>query len=263
MNTSEGIELEHIAAVSVITLRNEKKRNAFTPEMRRELTGAIVSLNKTPVCRVIVLTGADGHFCAGADVSRMRVPGAVPRTVIQTRENTKEVDLLIEAIIGAPKPIIAAVEGDAFGGGMAIAVACDFVIATRSARFGTAFTKIGLLPDMGMLYTLPQRVGLANAKRLLMLPKAIGGEEAHTLGIVDQLAESSARETALMLAEELASAAPLPIAYIKAAYAEGVLTWRDALRAELDYGAQVSASADSKEGVSALKEKRTPNFTGQ
>ncbi len=124
--TAQGmIKVERHDSVAIATLSNPDKRNAFTPYMRRSLTEALNELNRTVEIRAVILTGDGQHFCVGADVSATGST-SVPRTTVQIRENTKEVNQLLQAIVTAPKPYIAAVDGDAFGGGMSLAIACDF-----------------------------------------------------------------------------------------------------------------------------------------
>ncbi|MGK2911450.1 MAG: enoyl-CoA hydratase/isomerase family protein [Sphingobium sp.] len=260
---TETIGVERRPHIAIVTINNPARRNAFTPDMRRALTAALTALNKDPEVRCVVLTGAGDHFCVGADVSKMDSGSAAPRTTVQIRENTKEVHQLIQAILTAPKPYIAAVAGDAFGGGMGIAVGCDFVVAGPKARFGTAFAKIGLLPEFGMFHLLPQRVGMAQAKKMMMLADPILAEDAMALGLADELVPEGALHGALRLAEQLASRAPLSVGYIKLAYADGVPSVARSLRMELDLGSGLSDTEDFREGIAALREKRAPDYKGR
>ncbi|MBB4631990.1 enoyl-CoA hydratase/isomerase family protein [Sphingosinicella soli] len=261
--TSQGIiKTERHGGVAIVTLSNPEKRNAFTPDMRRSLTGTLTELNRTVEVRAVVLTGEEKHFCAGADVSAMGA-GAAPRTTVQIRENTKEVNHLLQAIVTAPKPYVASVDGDAFGAGMSLAIACDFLVAGPGARFGTAFAKIGLLPDLGMLHYLPLRVGMTAAKRMMMLCEPVLAERAFALGLADELNSESAMVGARALAEKLADGSPLAIGYIKSVLADGISTWQDAMRAELDIGSALAGTEDFKEGIAALREKRPPVYQGR
>jgi 2-(1,2-epoxy-1,2-dihydrophenyl)acetyl-CoA isomerase len=263
VSVTDGIQLEQTGSVAIVTMNNPERRNAFFPEMRRKLTATLNELGSDTAVRAIVLTGAGSHFCAGADVSRMRREGASPGA-LQARENIKEVGQLLRAIAAGSKPVIAAVEGDAVGAGFSMACASDFVVAARNCRFGAAFARLGILPDMGMLYTLPRRVGLAKARQLMMLATMVNGVEATELGIVDQLTGAGeALMHARKLAEQFQDVAPAPVALIKAALADGVNSIEEVLRIERDLQPLLSSTEDAKEGISAFKEKRKPSFMGR
>jgi 2-(1,2-epoxy-1,2-dihydrophenyl)acetyl-CoA isomerase len=260
---SGGVQLDHTGAIATVTLSNPEKRNAFSPDMRRELTALMNTLMVESETRAIVLTGAGGHFCAGADLSRVD-ESKPPATALETRQNLREVHILIRTLFAGPKPVIAAVEGIAFGGGFSIALACDWIVAAKTARFGAAFAKLGIVGDMGVNYTLKARIGLVATRRMLTLGAEINGEEAVRIGVADELAEpGAALATALVAAEAYARAAPLAAAYTKAAYGNGIETLEDAFRAELDYLPVVVQSADFREALTAFKEKRPPAFTGK
>lgn len=261
-NDGARIDVEIEGGTAFVTMANPGKRNAFTPESRRALTQLLLDLAPRPEIRAIVLHGEGEHFCAGADISRMpKTFDKVP--VLHWRENMKDVHRLLKAITGSPKPIIAAVEGDAFGAGMSIAVACDIVIAGETARFGAAFTKIGLLPDMGLLYTLPQRVGLARAKQIMLLSSPTAAPRALEIGMVDELvAPGAALQAAKAAADRIAPLAPLAITMIKSAYARGIHSIEDATALEVDIVPFLQNTADYAEGVTAFREKRAANFTG-
>ncbi len=161
----------------VLTLSNPGKLNAFTQSMRDALTDAIKQFNQDSECRAIVLTGADGHFSAGADMQ-----GWGETTVQECRIRLKKggAALMREMIAGA-KPIVAAVEGYAYGAGLALACAADHLVASSEAKFCCAFTKVGFIPDLALMYTLPRRVGSTKAKQLIALAAA-GAQRVVTLG---------------------------------------------------------------------------------
>jgi len=259
---SPFVTLERDGAIAVITLNKPDKRNAFCPEMRRAAAAHLRALATDAQCRAVVLTGTGGNFCAGADLSRVD-QNAPPQTALETRQNMQEVHELIRLLFAGPKPVIAAVEGLAFGGGFSIALACDQIVASRTARFGTAFAKLGLIGDMGIAYTLKARVGLTTARRMLALGTQLDAEEALKLGVADTLTEpGQALAAALDIARSYAASAPLTIAYTKATYGNGIETIEDAFRAELDYLPIVIHSADFQNALAAFKEKRPPIFDG-
>jgi enoyl-CoA hydratase/carnithine racemase len=257
------IKLQRSGPVAVLTLDNPARRNAFTPEMRRSLTAELNALSHDDEVRAIVLTGEGEHFCAGADLSRVG-GAAAPPSFIKAGENLKDVHHLARAIVLSPKPIITAVEGDAFGAGLSMVAGSDLAIVARTARFGAAFAKIGIVPDVGLLHSLPNRIGVARTRRLIFMSSMLSGEEAFRIGLADELAESGgALELALRRAEELAQAAPITIALTKGALAAAPMSFDDALRFELMHLPMALASQDSKEGLAAFKEKRKPNFQGR
>ena len=260
---AEQIRSDRHGPVVVLTIENPARRNAFTPEMRRALTAALIALNHDDDVRAIIITGAGDHFCAGADISRINT-GDLEPSFVQAGENLKDVHHLARAMILSPKPIVAAVEGDAFGAGLSMVAASDVAIVSRAARFGTAFSKIGIVPDMGLLHSLPNRIGVARTRRLVFTRTMLPGEEAYRIGLADELTEpGGALALALERARDLAQAAPLSIALTKAALATAPMSLDDALRFELMHLPITLASHDSKEGLAAFREKRTPIFEGR
>ena len=176
----------------------------------------------------------------------------------------KEVHQLLRQLLHNPKPVIAAVEGDAFGAGLSIACACDFLIAARNARLGAAFTRVGIAPDMGLLFTLQQRIGPLRAKQFMMLSRRASGEEAHRMGMADEVvAPGEALSRALEIAEEFAGVSPLAASLVKTSIADGIFTAEAVLRAELSNFSALFGTSDMKEGMTAFRERRQPQFTGQ
>ncbi|MDB5445270.1 MAG: Enoyl-CoA hydratase/isomerase [Phenylobacterium sp.] len=259
---STQVLLRRNGPVAVITINQPAKRNAFTRDMRMEMLEHLNALYGDGECRAIVLTGAERDFSSGADLSTVD-ENAAPWTALRTRQNFKEVHQLVRALVEGPKPVVAAVEGLAYGGGFALTLACDHVVAARTARLGGAFCRLGLMGDMGLLWTLKERVGIARAKRIMLLGEEIGGAAAAELGLVDDLVEpGEALATAEAMAARYAEVAPLSMAFTKAAYANGVHTLEDAFRAEIDYVPLLNTSNDFRAALLAFKEKRKPTFTG-
>ncbi len=162
------------------------------------------------------------------------------------------------------KPVIAAVEGIAFGGGLSLVCAADFVVASRTARFCAAFVRVGLLPDIGILWTLPQKIGRAKAAEFLSLATEFDAEEGHRLGLVSQVAEAGrALDDALALAESLMKNPPVSMALIKSALTSFNHSLNESLNVEIDYQSVLRATADHKEAVAAFMEKRAPRFSAQ
>jgi enoyl-CoA hydratase/carnithine racemase len=259
----EGLELTREGPIATLTLNRPERRNAFTRDMRMAMIAEIEALNLDDDCRAVVLTGAGGHFSAGADISNVGKDEA-PWSLIKTRENMAEVHRLVRAIATSPKVFVAAVEGLAFGGGFALAAACDQLVAAKTARFGAAFCKLGLIGDMGLMWSLKERVGLARAKRIILLGNEVSGTEAAELGLADDVVETGeALAAALELAGRFADVAPLSMAYTKASYARGIESIEDAFACELDYVPILNRTEDFKAAVQAFQTKTRPVFTGR
>jgi 2-(1,2-epoxy-1,2-dihydrophenyl)acetyl-CoA isomerase len=158
---------------------------------------------------------------------------------------------------------VAAVAGAAFGAGLSLAAACDFVVADSGSRFGAVFGKVGVMPDWGALWTLPQRVGLAKARQILMFQQVLNGEQASSIGLVDFLVPAGAvLEHALVRAEQLAQAAPGSLSATKSFLARAPMTLDALLDWEADTQALLIGSADFTEGREAFFAKRSAAFTG-
>ncbi len=262
MAIENGIGIERHGSVGVATISNPERRNAFSPDMRRELTARLNDFAVEDAIRAIVLRGDGDHFCSGADVSGPR--GSAPaRTIVQHRENNKEINRLTQVICAGPKPVIAAVEGAAAGAGMGMVSACDVVVAANNARFVPLFTRLGLVPEIAILYTLSQRVGAARARRILMSSKPLSAPEAFDLGLVDELVEpGQALARALEVAHEYDECVPLSVALVKEAFAYGIPNIAEAGRIEVDFVPMLSRTDDTREGMAASREKRKAKFTG-
>lgn len=160
-------------SIRLITLSRPQRRNALSPALRNQLIDAIESAMQEPACRVLVLTGANGHFCAGGDIGSFE-----PISAIAGRTRMQDAQRLARAVTLGDKPVIAAVEGHASGAGLCLAAACDIVVASASAKFTCSFNRVGLLPDLGGLWSIPQRIGLGRTKMLMLSGKTLCASEA-------------------------------------------------------------------------------------
>ncbi|KSQ25010.1 enoyl-CoA hydratase/isomerase family protein [Pseudomonas aeruginosa] len=257
---SELVLQERHGAVAVVTLNNEKTRNALSRDMLFALAECLEGLNDDGDVRAIVLKGANGHFCSGGDVSGMSTERPLPvgrgRMVLGHR--------VIRAVLEGTKPVVALVEGYAAGAGFSLAMAADFVVAAPTAKFVSSFAKVGLIPDLGLLWTLPQRIGLAQAKRIFYSARVVASGEAAQLGIVDELlAEGTDLQArSLEIAAEFTANAPLSVALVRSALARGVTCLGDALDYEMDNQAALYLTRDHREAVDAFLNKRAPGFVG-
>lgn len=247
--------------VAVVAMNEPQRRNVFSTRMRQRLLAAFEALcDQDGDTRAIVLTGQGGHFCGGGDLSEMTT--APPP--IALRERVAVATRLVRHLHAGPRPVVAAVEGHCVGAGVALAAACDFVVASREARFSMGFARVGLLPDTGILWTLPQKVGMAKARELLLSAATISAEEAHRLGLVSTLVEpGQALAVAQGEAARLAQLPPVTMMLLKGALLEGMNSLQQAVRAETDLNPLVRMTTDHQEAVQAFLDKRRPVFTGQ
>ncbi|WP_067904388.1 enoyl-CoA hydratase/isomerase family protein [Nocardia vaccinii] len=250
---------EDRGAIRIITLNRPDRRNAIDLPLRYALADRLEESMAEPSIRVIVLTGAGAGFCAGGDISTMRRMGEA-----EARPRAEAAQRVVRAIWRGSKPVIAAVEGAAFGAGVSLALACDRVVASRDALFSTAFTGVGLAGDMGIFASLPARVGQAKARELMLLPTRLTGREAGEIKLVDAVvAAGTALEHALSDAERMAAAPPLAVDALKQMFAAWPRDPFTVLDVEVDNQVALFDSEDFAEGVSAFHEKRTPVFRGQ
>ncbi len=240
-------------AVLTLTLDYPARRNALNVALREQMFAILEAAQGDDGIRAIVLTGEGGNFCSGGDISGMDV-----RDAEQGRERMRRTHRMVRLMIGGRIPLVAAVEGWCVGAGLSMACACDTIVAAEDARFAAGFGRVGLMADLGLPWTLPNRIGPAKARQMLLYPDQIDGREAERIGLVDRIVpKGGALEKARELASFLAQQAPLPIALTKRMLAEGLDA---ALERERDWQTMCFLSADHLEGRTAFMEKRAPVF---
>ena len=244
--------------IVVLTLNNPSRRNAYSMEVKQGLRTLLPELMDDPTCRAIVLTGAGGNFSAGGDISQMR-----DRSIVEMRRFMEVSHEIVLQMTRGPKPVIAAVEGLAYGAGLSLACASDYVVAARDARFCAVFMRIGILPDVGLRWTLTRRTGPGKAQELITLTDEVAGPEAERIGIANKICEPGAALTeALAMAERFIAIPPVAFALNKAAYFSGAPTLEAAVESELSYQPILKLTNDHREAVKAFRDKRKPMFTG-
>lgn len=247
------------SGVRILTLNAPERRNALSHAMRKSLLGHLIEAGEDPAVRAIVLTGAGNAFCAGGDVREMSASSDMGSFV--ARQKLAMAQDCARVLIEGAKPTIAAVEGTAFGAGLSFAAACDRVVAGRGASFCAVFGKLGLVPDCGLLWTLPHRIGATAARDMLLTCEVIDAERAHLLGLVNHITEDgTALEKAILEAERYANAAPLAVASIKGLLSRHPASLDESLKMELDAQAVLLQSQDHLEARAAFQAKRKPMF---
>jgi 2-(1,2-epoxy-1,2-dihydrophenyl)acetyl-CoA isomerase len=258
----ETIQLEIAEGAARLTLNRPDRLNSFTVQMHNEVSRALESVSKSDA-RVLVLTGAGRGFCAGQDLSDRAVsPGGDGVDLGESLE--KRYNPLIERLTSLEMPVICAVNGVAAGAGANIALACDIVIAARSAKFIQSFANIGLVPDSGGTWTLPRLAGQARAMGLALTGEPLTAERAEAWGVIWKCVDDDKlREETDALAAKFAAAPTKGLATTKKLIREGaVRALPQQLEAERDAQRMLGRTNDYKEGVAAFMEKRPPKFSG-
>ena len=262
--TYESILLHSAGGIARVTLNRPERLNSFTAKMHGELRDALAKARADTTARVLLLTGAGRGFCAGQDLSdRAVAPGEAPVDLGASIETHYRP--LVLALQSFPMPVVCGVNGVAAGAGANIALACDLVIAAKSASFIQAFCKIGLIPDSGGTYFLPRLVGTARAMGLSLLGDKLPAQLAADWGLIWKCVDDA--DLASTVDALLAQLAQAPtrglVATRRALHASSSATLEGQLDLERDLQRELGNSADYREGVAAFLAKRSPQFTGK
>ena len=255
----ETLLVDRADGIVTVTMNRPEKKNAANGQMWDELLLTFREIAASTEDRVVVLTGAGGAFCSGADVSGM---GGRDTHGLANMRHISDVAL---ALYRLPQPTIAKVRGVATGAGMNMALLCDLIVASDTARFSEIFARRGLTIDFGGSWALPRRIGLHRAKELTLLTDIIDAAEADRIGLVNRVVpHDELLDRVRELAGRLAKGAPTPLALIKESLNRGFnSSLEDALAFEGQAQAMCFGTEDIAEAMAAFAEKREPNFTGR
>ncbi len=255
-----ALKIERHGEAQVITLNRPDAMNAFSRAMVRELHEAIDAVHDDRAVRAIVIIGQGRAFCAGADLRERK-----EMSDVEVRQFLRSLGQAMRKLESLPQPVIAAINGFAFGGGLELALACDIRIAAASAKMGLTEVKLGIIPGAGGTQRLPRAIGVSRAKELILTGRRIDAAKAASIGLVSEAVEDDTLlQAALRIADEIAGAAPLAVEQAKFAVSQG-------MGVDLQTGLAIEAKAyevlipteDRLEALAAFREKRPPNFRGK
>ncbi len=248
--------------IDIVTLNRPGALNALNMKLKEELLLLFIEMEKDPMVKVVILTGGEKFFCAGADIKERSSLNLSPSEFYSLQRKTHEVFWKIENF---EKPVIAAINGVAIGGGCELILVCDFRIASETARFGFPEVQIGTIPAGGATQRVSRLIGFARAKELIFTGDLIDAQEAYRLGLVNKVVSSETlMEEAKHLAQKLRKNPPLAIKFAKKAIHVGLqLDMPSALDYEIQCASILCSSEDFNEGIRSFVEKRKPIFKGR
>lgn len=255
-----SLRIDRHDGVLQLTLDAPAARNSLgAPGLLEGLVAGLQQLEQDAALRCAVITGAGGSFSSGGDLRSLS-----SGTEMEIRAVMQKSAWIYRRIALTPKPVVAAVDGPAFGAGLGLAACCDFVVAGATARFCAAFTRVGAMPDAALFWSLPARVGLPRARRMMVFAEELDAAGALACGLADeQVADGSALPAALRMAQRLAQGPTRAYARIKTGLRQGPMPLEQALDFQLDNAPALFASEDFREGAAAFLDKRTPVFRGR
>ncbi len=261
---------EKEGGVAVMTLNRPEVKNAFDDVMQAEMDDVLTRVAKDIDARALIITGAGKAFCTGADINYLMSLGETHKLHQTTMEELMRGDgnilTTVVKIRNLPKPVIAAVNGTAAGGGLALSLACDIRIASEAARFNMIFTKRGVIPESGSTMTLPRLIGTARALELVFMADTIDAKEADRIGLVNRVVPADRLMAAAKeMAAKISQNSPIALGFAKAAIYKGYN--ETDIAAQMDYEAYVESvlfnTEDFQEGIKSFMEGRPAKFKGK
>lgn len=246
--------------IAILQIHRPQKKNSLDVELRREMETALRDIGRDASRKAVIITGGEEIFCAGADINEIKASTSAEDSF----HHAREFQLLFDQVEGLPQPVVAAVSGYALGGGCELALACDFRIASESAKFGLPEIKIGAFPAGGGTQRLPRLIGASKAKEMIFLGEPISAEQALSSGLVMKVVpKEKLLQEAKAFAAKLAAQPRLALQVAKMLINRGPeMDLTPALELEARCLGTLAMTHDLKEGTLAFLEKRKPNFTG-
>jgi enoyl-CoA hydratase len=250
------VELSQRNDCALLRLNRPEALNALSFSVLKEISTALDEVSFWKVRSLIVTGAGDKAFCAGADIRELS-----GRSLIETKQGAELGQQTFAKIGSLPFPSIAAINGFAFGGGLELALACTFRLATRNAKLGLPEIKLGLVPGYGGTQRLPRLIGEARALELILLGRTVGSEEAERIGLVNRLIEGDAVEAAISFAGEFSSYSLLTLGFSREAVIRALdVPIHEGLKIEADLSTLAFSTSDAIEGMAAFTEKRKARF---
>lgn len=261
----EAVRLRHEGSVALLEMMQPERRNAFSDEMKAGLRDAITAMSQNEGVRALVLTGSEGVFCAGGDLKAMlnRHKTGEKSSTADSLQRMLELHDWFKVLRDLPIPVIAAVDGPAFGAGFGLALSADIVLASERAQFNASFGKLGVVPDCNLMWSLPRVVGLQRARELFYTARTVDAEEALRIGICMELHPSEALlPRAMQIAGQMTKVSSEAYALTKAITARAMQSDSDdVLAAEAEAQSKCLTSAYHLEAIARFADKKPPSFS--
>lgn len=257
-SVTEAVLYDVSDGVATITLNRPAQRNALDEEIRTGLARHIDQIERDSMVRAVLLTGSEGVFCAGGDLRAIR---AAELDNEGWRQRMRNAHTWFARLLSLDRAVVAAVDGPAFGAGFGLALAADFVVASPRARFCLSFMRLGLVPDFGVLHTLPRIVGVQRAKELMLSAREVPADEARALGIVSEIVPpDQLLQRARTIAASFVNASPMAVSLVKRALAAAPTDLHTMLELEADAQALCFGSAPHKAALARFFDKQPARF---